>query len=111
MINKLDVIKVFLLLASLLLVGNCFAQNEDEQATGLEDVEIEIVKERQITLPQATRNFEKIPPRPAESSRPSFSYDFQPFTFQAGQINPAIRPLKLKQEQASKVSGGYLSAG
>jgi hypothetical protein len=28
----------------------------------IENVEIEIVKERQITLPKANRNFEKIPP-------------------------------------------------
>lgn len=77
----------------------------------LEDVEIEIVKERQITLPPANRNFEKIPPRPAESDRPSFNYDFKPFSFQSGQINPAIRPLKLKQEAPSNVLGGYLSAG
>src|SRR5690606_36378258 len=48
---------------------------------------------------------------PAETNRPSISYDFRPFTFQASQINPAIRPLKLKQEAASDVFGGYLSAG
>jgi len=90
---------------------NGMAQDDWDRAGDLEDVEIEIVKERQITLPPATRNFEKIPPRPAETSRPSFSYDFQPFSFQAAQINPPIRPLKLKQEAASNVFGGYLSAG
>lgn len=109
--KKINTTKIPLLLALFFVIGNCFAQNDDESAIGLEDVEIEIVKERQISLPEATRNFEKIPPRPAETSRPSFSYDFQPFTFQAGQINPAIRPLKLRQEDASKVFGGYLSAG
>lgn len=88
-----------------------FAQDDQEQRGDLEDVEIEIVKERQITLPPATRNYEKIPPRPAESNRPSFTYDFRPFSFQASQINPALRPLKLKQEAASNVFGGYLSAG
>lgn len=86
------------------------AQDRD-QAGDLEDVEIEIVKERQITLPPANRNFEKIPPRPAEPGRPSFDYDFKPFSFQSGQINPAVRPLKLKQEAASNVFGGHLSAG
>lgn len=79
--------------------------------TDLEAVTIEIVEERKITLPPATRNYEKVPPRPAEDARPSFSYDFQPFSFQAAQINPAIRPLKLKQENPSNVFGGYLSAG
>lgn len=93
-----------------LVLTNAFSQDRD-RAGDLEDVEIEIVRERQITLPPATRNFEKIPPRPAETGRPTFNYDFQPFSFQASQINPAIRPLKLKQESPSHVFGGYLSAG
>ena len=99
-------------LAGLMLFGitNGFTQDRDP-AGDLEDVEIEIVKERQITLPPATRNFEKIPPRPAETGRPTFTYDFQPFSFQASQINPPIRPLKLKQENPGNVFGGYLSAG
>lgn len=96
-----------------LLVGGTYQQShgQTEPSGDLEDVEIEIVKERQITLPPATRSFDKIPPRPAEAARPSFSYDFKPFSFQATQINPAIRPLKLKQENPSNVFGGYLSAG
>ncbi|MEO5603463.1 MAG: hypothetical protein ABIR06_21260 [Cyclobacteriaceae bacterium] len=104
--------KTFFILAIVLVFQqNVYAQQDWDKEGNLEDVEIEIVKERQITLPEATRNFEKIPPRPAESNRPSFLYDFKPFTFQASQINPAIRPLKLKQEAASDIFGGYLSAG
>lgn len=94
----------------LLPAGFLFAQ-DPQRSTDLEDVTIEIVEEREITLPAATRNFEKVPPRPVETTRPSFSYDFQPFSFQAPQINPAIRPLKLKQDNPSNVFGGYLSAG
>lgn len=105
-------VKTFLILAIVLVFQQTvYGQQEWDKEGNLEDVEIEIVKERQITLPEATRNFEKIPPRPAESNRPSFLYDFKPFTFQASQINPAIRPLKLKQEAASDIFGGYLSAG
>ena len=103
--------KIAILLVLVFLFQNVFAQEDWEKTGDLEDVEIEIVKERQITLPPASRNFEKIPPRPAETARPSFNYDFQPFSFQASQINPAIRPLKLKQEASSNVYGGYLSAG
>lgn len=105
--------KVFFLLVIVFAFQiNVFAQDESNSQGGdLEDVEIEIIKERRITLPQAIRNFEKIPPRPAESAPPPFSYDFKPFTFQASQINPALRPLKLKQEAAADVYGGYLSAG
>lgn len=100
---------VFLFVFVVLAVATGFAQ--DPRSTDLEDVEIKIIEEREITLPPATRRFEKVPPRPAETSRPTFSYEFTPFPFQAAQINPAIRPLKLKQENPSDIFGGYLSAG
>ncbi len=100
---------VFLFVFVVLAVATGFAQ--DPRSTDLEDVEIKIIEEREITLPPATRRFEKVPPRPAETSRPTFSYEFTPFAFQAAQINPAIRPLKLKQENPSDIFGGYLSAG
>jgi hypothetical protein len=77
----------------------------------IENVEIEIVKEREITLPSASRNFEKIPPRPSEPIKPPITYDFQSFSFQAPQINPQIRPLKLKQQSPSNVYGGFLRLG
>ena len=77
----------------------------------IENVEIEIVKERQITLPKANRNFEKIPPRASEPIKPPITYDFRSFNFQAPQINTQIRPLKLKQESQSRVYGGYLRLG
>lgn len=109
--NSVSITKFLLVLGLSAVVNASVAQDPGGQAGDLEDVEIEIVKERQITLPQATRNFEKIPPRPAENAKPSFSYDFRPFSFQSGQINPAIRPLRLKAEESSRVFGGYLSAG
>ena len=77
----------------------------------IENVEIEIVKEREITLPQADRNFEKIPPRPSEPIKPPIKYDFKSFSFQAPQINPQIRPLKLKQQEPSTIYGGFLRVG
>ncbi|MFZ6012265.1 MAG: hypothetical protein ACOYXT_18125 [Bacteroidota bacterium] len=96
----------------LIISGSLYAQGQEWEAEGeLEDVEIEIVKERQINLPKANRNFEKIPPRPAESIKSPIQYDFRPFNFQTPQINPSIRPLKLKQEDPTQIYGGYVSAG
>ncbi len=86
-------------------------KNDWEGDGEIENVEIEIVKERQISLPKANRNFEKIPPRASEPIKPSITYDFQAFNFNAPQINAQIRPLKLKKEQQSKVYGGYLRVG
>src|SRR5205085_10659226 len=77
----------------------------------IENVEIEIVKDRQITLPEATRNFDKIPPRSSEAIIPPIRYDFRTFNFQAPPLSMQVRPLKLKQEGQSRVYGGYLKAG
>src|SRR5688572_4957656 len=77
----------------------------------LDAVEIEIVRERQITLPKASRNFEKIPPRPSETIKNPVQYDFKPFSFPTAQVNPAIRPLKIKQGSSSEVQSGYVSVG
>src|SRR5690606_16023685 len=95
-----------------LLLAGAFALPVAAQDTGgLEDVEVEIIKERQLTLPPASRNFEKIPPRPAEQAPPSVTYDFRSFNFQAPEIVPRIRPLRLKQESATQAYGGYVSLG
>lgn len=101
---------LFVIVTALLVSRAAYAQTGWSEGE-LDDVEIEIVKERQITLPKANRNFEKIPPRPSEPLIPAVKYDFRPFSFQTSQINPAIRPLKLKQENPSQVYGGHLSAG
>ena len=77
----------------------------------LKDVEITITKDRQIVLPEAERNFEKVSPRPADPFKPVVKYEFRPLTFYTPPINPAIKPLKLKDSDPSKIYGGYLSAG
>lgn len=101
---------IFFTIAMMLVVQFAFAQDKWEEGE-LDDVEIEIVKERQITLPKANRNFEKIPPKPSEPIKAPMKYDFRPFSFQTSQFTPQIRPLKLKQEESSKVTGGSVSVG
>src|SRR5687767_12171558 len=99
---------------SFLFVNTLYSQDPKKQWTEdgeIENVEIEIVKEREITLPQANRNFEKIPPRASEPIKPPITYDFKSFSFQAPQINAQIRPLKLKQENPSNVYGGFVRVG
>jgi hypothetical protein len=102
----------------LILIGSfsisSFAQqtNDWEGDGEIESMEIEIVKEREITLPKANRNFDKIPPKPSETSiKAPVTYDFRSFSFQAPQINPQVRPLKLKAESPSDIYGGFLRLG
>lgn len=74
-------------------------------------VDIEIVETRELTLPPANRNFEKIPPRPSEPIKPPIRYDFQPFNFSAPPVTPQIRPLKLKPASPGTIYGGFLRLG
>lgn len=105
-------IKLTFLLMLMTAAGVAIAQQPGWEDSGeIPDVKIEITKDRQITLPGANRNFEKIPPRPSEPIRPPMTYTFQSFNFQAPQVNPQIRPLKLKPEASSNLYGNYVRVG
>ena len=108
--KRLSLVTVFSVLFTSLLLAQQ-KKNWEEGDGEIENVEIEIVKERQITLPKAIRNFEKIPPRATEPIKPPITYDFRSFNFQAPQISSHIRPLKVKKESQSNVYGGYLQLG
>ncbi len=100
---------LFMILSSL----NVSAQEQwvKEGEGEIKDVEVEIVKDRKITFPRATRNFEKVPPRAFEPIKPAITYEFANFRFNTKDYKPVVRPLKLKQEELSKMYGNYLSAG
>lgn len=104
-----------LMMVFLFAICNVAAAQEEtewEQNAGeIQNVEIEIVKERENAVPEANRNFEKIPPRPAESIRPTFEYNLQAIPFSSPDFTPVVRPLKLKQEELSKIYGNMVSAG
>ncbi len=91
------------------------AQDQKEQWTEGEGeiakVEIEIVKKKEIVLPTANRNFEKVPPRAAEPIKPEIVYQFKDVAFNSPNYNPSIKPLKLKDPSISKIYGNYVSAG
>lgn len=106
------------LMAGLLLcaaAGNTHAQTgdpkKDKNVGELESVVIEIQNTRVINLPQANRNFDKIPPRPAETIKTPMKYDFRSFSFAAPQVSPVVKPLKLKAVSESTIYGGFLRAG
>src|SRR5690349_3295126 len=92
--KDIKIIKYLALLIAASAVFNAHAQAQPGQDKGeLDDVKIDIVIDRKITLPEANRNFDKIPPRPSEPIKPPITYDFRAFTFQTPQITPLIRPL------------------
>ncbi len=103
----------FLFLAVFVLSFHAHGQEgwEKEGEGEIKDVQYEIIVNKKITLPRAARNFEKVPPRPFEPIKPGITYDSKNFRFATPDYKPVIRPLKLKQEELSKVYGNYLSAG
>jgi len=100
------------LLTLLIVIGSVHVtMAQQEEDAKMKPVEIEIIKEREITLPQANRLFDKIPPRPVEPIKPEITYNFRPLTFNTPEVNPAIRPLRLKQDESTDINGGFVSAG
>lgn len=116
-LNEIKIVRFTCLGFTILLsIVSVFAQEQEKEKEKwgegeIEKVEIEIVKERQIILPSANRNFDKIPPRPAEPIKPEITYDFRNLNFQVNDYNPTIRPLRLQQEPLDKLYNNYLSAG
>ncbi|MBS1682578.1 MAG: hypothetical protein JST48_12770 [Bacteroidetes bacterium] len=86
------------------------AQAQDDEGE-IQKVEIEIIKNKQVSVPKASRNFEKIPPRAAEPIKPEITYQYKNLPFHVPDFNPAIRPLRLKAEPLSKIYSNYISAG
>lgn len=99
---------VFLLLS---FSSNAQETWEKEREGEIKDLEIEITKERQLTLPRANRFFQKIPPRPYEPIVPAITYDVKSFSYGASNFVPAIRPLRIRQEELAKLYGNYVSGG
>lgn len=105
--------KLQLKLATLITILGCvtcassFAQSSGE----LENVEIEIVKERKIALPEAERKFSKIAPQASEPISPPIAYSFKPIEVQLPLASLTVRPLKLKAEAQEDAHQGQLSVG
>ncbi|QOI98193.1 MAG: hypothetical protein HRU69_12170 [Flammeovirgaceae bacterium] len=106
---KLKQVFIFLLSGFVGFVSS--AQDPKPIEAELAPVEVEIVRERKIVLPEAVRLFEKIPPRPAEPIKPEITYEFRSFQFSSPMVNSAIRPFKLKDEETDDIYGGFISAG
>jgi hypothetical protein len=77
----------------------------------IEPVEIEIIKEREITVPRASRTFDQIPSRPFEAIQPPLTYEFRRFSFSAPEFKAPLRPMKLKAEDTEDARSSMIGAG
>lgn len=77
----------------------------------IQDAEIEIVKDRVNTLPEATRNFEKIRLAPPPKPEQKVTYTFPDFRLPATRLNPSVQVLSVAQEELTPLTGNYLKLG
>lgn len=111
---KIDSVKHFLFTLTLFVSSLAFSQEvweKEDNTVELEDVQVEIVKDREIILPKATRGFEKIPPLPVVKKETTLTYDFKNFNFQVPSLEFKLRPLKTKPQPISKLYNGYVKVG
>ncbi|MFP4095188.1 MAG: hypothetical protein ACLFUB_11925 [Cyclobacteriaceae bacterium] len=82
-----------------------------EEEGEIEEAEVIIEKEREIKLPKANRNFERVPPLPVQKPDLDISYQYREIVPQLQQLNPPIRVLKVKEPPLPKLYSNYVRAG
>ena len=82
-----------------------------EEEGEIEEAEVVIEKDRQIELPQASRNFERVPPLPVSEPDIDVSYQFVEVIPTLQQLTPPIRVLKVKEPPLPKLYPNYVKAG
>ena len=87
-----------------------FSQTEDPQGE-IEDVQVEVVKDREIILPPAVRSFSKVPPQNEERPRPVLQYTYPVPQITLSPLSLALRPLRIKDEPLQKTYGNYIALG
>lgn len=109
---RTNYIYIVMLLLLSIVSNQLAAQDNDLEATGeIEDVQVEIIKNREITLPRASRNYDKVPPLPVETVTKDLKYEFKSFSFDVPELDFKLRPLRLKAEPLSKLYNGYVKVG
>ncbi|MES2731953.1 MAG: TonB-dependent receptor [Bacteroidota bacterium] len=88
-----------------------FAQVKYGNDGEIESAEIIIEKDRKIELPEANRNFEKIPTTVPTPARRQQDYDYAEKNFRIGDLKFSPRVLQLPQEPLSKLYGNYVKLG
>ncbi len=77
----------------------------------IQDAEIEIVKDRVNTLPEATRNFEKIKLAPPPKPTRQVAYTYPDFRMPVTRLNPTGQVLSVAPDELNPLTGNYLKLG
>ena len=89
-----------------------FGQDQDWDEDGaIQDAEVIIEKERQITLEKASRGYEKVAPLPLQSDKEPQVYSFKPIYYSATPYTPVIKINRIREEPLPKLYGNYVKGG
>jgi len=107
------IIKIFLIQTLIQLPGvSLFSQDQEWDEDGaIQDAEVVIEKERQITLEKANRGYEKVAPLPVQGDKEPQVYSFQPIHYSATPFTPVIKINRIKEEPLPKLYGNYVKGG
>lgn len=110
--NKKTVSKAIILI---LIIFPSIIKAQDKKARDrgeIEDTQIIIEKDKKIVLPEAVRNFEKVPVQPKNQVRQIQPYKLQDdFEVSLADIETKMRVLTAKQDDLKKLYGNYLKGG
>ena len=98
-------------LIALFMLGSCIVLAQ-QSGSQLEEAEIVIRKDRRITLPPATRNFEKIPSLPVNETDTKQQYAFKTFQYLLSPLEPTFRTVNYQGNQApTELTANFLKLG
>jgi hypothetical protein len=105
--------KKYIVLAALAVIwaGNASAQVERSEDGEIRDAEVIIEKNRNIELPEANRNFEKISIPVKQGTTQPQQYNYNPYKATLEPIMPKVRALVMKQDPLKKLYSNYIEAG
>ena len=96
----------------LLSAVSLFGQDQEWDEDGaIQDAEVVIEKDRQITLEKANRGYEKVGPLPDNVNRQPQQYSFDYINYTATPFTPRIRINRIKEQPLPKLYGNYVKGG
>ncbi len=88
-----------------------FSQDDWTKDADIEDAELVIEKNKILTLPKASRAFDKMTLIPRQKTETDVSYKLSMLDFKLKDIEPSIRTLKMQDEKLDRLYGNYVKAG
>ena len=88
-----------------------YAQENWSESGEIEDAQVVVEKNREIELPNAARNFEKVPPGELQKESETQSYRFTEYDYGGSGYVPLVKANKVSESKSQKVHDNYVKFG